>query len=228
MYTINIDEIKTVKIDEITEEEINQFVDFWSSYYEYSVSPITSGKKDKDSEIDYITELNIGNDLTEKNLQRLLRWKSPRHLTHIKLSGDDKGNENEKYTDIKNKLEMLNDFRQGSIDKTEFKEETYEIFDNGVVYRAFLFNIARPWEYPICDRNVFESYKKLKGGDFKDASWEHYINYQKFFTKLSEKYCKYHDVRMDSKDNDGEVVKKYKKLDEALFEFGKFLKNFDR
>lgn len=228
MYTINIYEIKTVNIGKITGEEINEFVDFWSSYYDYSVSPITSGKKDKDSEIDYITELNIGNDLTEKNLQRLLRWKSPRHLTHIKLSGNDKGNENEKYTAIKSKLQELNDFRREDIDKTEFKEETYEIFDNGVVYRAFLFNIAKPWEYPICDRNVFESYKKLKGVDFKDASWEHYVNYQKFFTKLGKKYCKYHDVLIDSKNNEVEVVKKYKKLDEALFEFGKFLKYFAR
>ena len=55
------------------------FVKCWECYYRDSTKLPNS-----DDEIDYFSELNLGDNLTEQNLIRLLRWKDPRMLTHPK------------------------------------------------------------------------------------------------------------------------------------------------
>jgi hypothetical protein len=171
-----------------------QFIDFWSQFI--SDPPITYGQKP----ISYIDELNIGNDLTQENVKRLLCWKDSRFWIGRKKQN------------VLRHIQELNNFRRFGTDKT--KEIIDQIFPHGLIYTVFLFHIARPWEFPIADQNVFRSYTKISGNQIP-SDWKGYNAYRKFFLKL----CKATHINNKS-------VKEMKRLDNALFVFGQFLKKY--
>lgn len=133
-----------------------QFVDYWSKQYSYNSVKAFGSNEVK--VIDYIDELNLGNNLSEQNVKRLLRWKDPRMLTEEILSGPNKGKKNKKVLKVIKKREQINKFRGGEICVNNFKNETEKIFPNGLVWPIFLFHIARPFKYPIADKNVFRAF----------------------------------------------------------------------
>ncbi|MHC4146052.1 MAG: hypothetical protein ACYSWZ_23995 [Planctomycetota bacterium] len=90
-------------------ENIIDFIHHWSRFYINNAPYARNGQgKNMDETIDYLTELNIGNDLTEQNITRLLRWKMWRTYTHPQKDGKD----NQKVKSILKKIEELNNFRQ--------------------------------------------------------------------------------------------------------------------
>ncbi len=119
-----------------------QFVNLWSHYYESNLT----------DENEYLKELNINNDLTEENIKKLLRWKSPRWLAE----------KNPNVKKVIEEIESINDFRHNVTSEDEFlKIIRKKIFSDGLIYPIFLFHIARPYQYPIADQNVFIAYSIL-------------------------------------------------------------------
>ncbi|MEA1945509.1 MAG: hypothetical protein U9N07_09330 [Euryarchaeota archaeon] len=199
-----------------------QFVDYWSKQYSYdSVKAF-----DSDEVIDYIDELNLGNNLSEQNVKRLLRWKDHRMLTEKILSGPRKGSENKKVLKVIEKREQINKFRRGEIGVNDFKNETEKIFPNGFVWRIFLFHIARPFEYPLADQNVFRAFstqKLTKTPEDWDGGYQQYRDY--FFqiaisSGIIVEKPKGHELDIK------EIVKRLKRVDDALFAFGQFLSSY--
>ncbi len=80
------------QFEEFDLNRAKQFVNYWSKHYSHNTIKAIGSNED----IHYINELNLGNNLTEQNIKRLLRWKDPRMLTEKKLSDPNKGKENEK------------------------------------------------------------------------------------------------------------------------------------
>ena len=80
------------QFEEFDLNRAEQFVNYWSKHYYSSTVKVFDGNE----VIHYINELNFGNNLTEQNIKRLLRWKDPRMLTEKILSGSNKGKENKK------------------------------------------------------------------------------------------------------------------------------------
>ncbi len=198
-----------------------QFVDYWSKQYSYdSVKAF-----DSDEVIDYIDELNLGNNLSEQNVKRLLRWKDPRMLTEKILSGPRKGSENKKVLKVIEKREQINKFRRGEIGVNDFKNETKKIFPNGFVWRIFLFHIARPFEYPIADQNVFRAFSTQKLTKTPE-DWSEYQQYMDYFFQIAiysgDIVEKPKGHELDIK----EIVKRLKRVDDALFAFGQFLSSY--
>jgi len=198
-----------------------QFVDYWSKQYSYdSVKAF-----DSDEVINYIDELNLGNNLSEQNVKRLLRWKDPRMLTEKILSGPRKGSENKKVLKVIEKREQINKFRRGEIGVNDFKNETKKIFPNGFVWRIFLFHIARPFEYPIADQNVFRVFSTQKLTKTPE-DWDGYQQYRDYFFQIATssgiivKKPKGHELDIK------EIVKRLKRVDDALFAFGQFLSSY--
>ena len=199
-----------------------QFVDYWRKKYSHDSVKTFDG----DEVIDYIDELNLGNNLSEQNVKRLLRWKDPRMLTEKILSGPRKGSENKKVLRVIEKREQINKFRQGEIGVNDFKNETERIFPNGFVWRIFLFHIARPFEYPIADENVFRAFsthKLTKTPESWDGGYQQYRDY--FFqiaisSGIIVEKPKGHELNIK------EIVKGLKRVDDALFAFGQFLSSY--
>ena len=198
-----------------------QFVDYWGKPYSFgSVKDYNTGKV-----IDYIEELNLGNRLSEQNIKRMLRWKDRRRLTEEILSGPNKGKDNIKVLKVLKEQKSINRFRQGDIRVEEFKITTEKIFPNGFVWQIFLFHIARPFEFPIADRNVFRAFSIHKN-TMIPKDWTEYKDFMDYFFQIA---IFAGIIRKKPAGNEldlTEIVKELKRVDNALVAFGQFLNSY--
>ncbi len=198
-----------------------EFVEFWSKYYSYEVKALKSRNN-----ISYINELNLKNDLNKQNVKRLLRWKDPRMLTEEILSGPNKGSKNSRVMRVLNKLRRLNDFRNGQIDEKSFLKIVENIFPNGFIWPVFLFHIARPYEFPIVDQNVFRAFS-IQTNNKIPEDLGNYKEYKDFFFNVAKSAGIIERQPKGNEKNISEIVLALKKVDDALFIFGQFLNNYD-
>lgn len=207
MYTPRQEELLKFDI-----RNIGPFVEFWSQFANTKV--FEQGGK---TQIDYIAELNLGADLTEGNVRKLVRWKDPLRLTHTILTDPENARSNPKVDRILQNIGSLNDFRRGVLTEAEIKAVVDEIFPGGFVYKIFLLHIAKPHLYPIADQHVFRSYsvhKKVTA----EITWETYEGYREYFSKLA---CELGVEEVS------ENVEQLKKIDNALMAFGQFLNKYN-
>lgn len=202
MYILNRDDFRATNTNRVVE-----FVECWERYY-------------RGNDLEYFAELNLGNDLTQQNITRLLRWKDPRFLTHPKQKGD---GPNEHVTRVIERIVSINSFRNGNLTADDFGKITQRIFPTGIVWRLFLFHVARPADWPIADRNVFRSYAVLFNATVPN-SINTFRSYADTFQELAAK------LRSAGGINDADpelVVRANKRLDSALVAFGQFLATYD-
>lgn len=218
-YKMFILDIK--QFEEFDLNSAEQFVNYWSKHYSYD----TIKAFDSNEVIHYINELNLGNNLTEQNIKRLLRWKDPRMLTEEKISEPNKGKKNKKVLSVIEKTDSINKFRQSKINEKEFKTETEKIFPSGFVWQIFLFHIARPFEYPIADQNVFRAFSTQKHTAIP-KDWEGYTHYMDHFFQIAISYGIIAKKPNGHESDIKEIVKKLKKVDNTLFAFGQFLSSY--
>lgn len=194
-----------------------EFVEFWSNYYKYK----------EDDESRYIKELNLNNDLTKENVKILLSWKDPLRLAE-KIGGEKR--DNDKVLRVLNKLEDINNFRNGKISENNFENKlTNDVFPNGFIWNIFLFHIARPYEYPIADQYVFQAFKILNKKEKTPENFNDYKEeYRRFFFDVAKLAGFVIEEPKGNENNISDIVKRLKEVDNALFEFGKFLKNYNQ
>jgi hypothetical protein len=211
------------QFEEFDLNRVKQFVNYWSKHY----SNDTLKAFDGNEVIHYINELNLGNNLTEQNIKRLLRWKSPRRLTEKILSGPNEGNNNKKVLSVIKKTDSINKFRQSKINYIDYKTETEKIFPSGFVWQIFLFHISRPFEYPIADQNVFRAFSTQKHTAIPE-DWVGYTHYIDYFFQIAISSGIIAEKPKGHEPNIKEIVKRLKKVDNALFAFGQFLSSYGR
>jgi hypothetical protein len=189
---------------------IQEFVKYWSQFDQRVVrDDATHGP------ISYLDELHLGGGLTTENIRKLLRWKDPQHLTHVTKGGES----NPKVQKVLANIAVINSFRRQEIPYSDFFDVVSEIFrSNGAVYRAFLFHIARPTDYPIWDQNVARVHALLTRRK-NDRGWKHYTDYLQWFTRLKTLLAIGHDSTREN-------VQKAKCFDSALLAYGQFLKRY--
>ena len=195
-----------------------EFVESWGQYY-VDAPPYILGTNDP---IVYIDELNIGNQLIQQNIIRLLRWKDPRMLTHIKRDGEI----NPRVQRVIEKIQDLNDFRDDQLSEEDFIHITGDIFQHGHVWRIFLFHIYKPSEYPIIDRYVRQAFcchtmHNFNGHWSLEYAWDMYQQYTEYFNQIYEMTQFDHGM-----DNNVEHVINLKQIDNALMAFGQFLEKY--
>jgi hypothetical protein len=215
--------LNSKQLAEFDLNKAKQFVSYWGKPYSFTKVKDFNTKEN----IDYIEELNIGARLTENNINRLLRWKDPRMLTEKILSGPDKGKDNRKVIKVLERRNTINEFREGTLGIEEFKIITEEIFPNGFVWKVFLFHIARPFEFPIADRNVFQSFS-IQKKTIIPTDWKGYKNYVDYFFQVAIAANIIFEKPRGNESNLKEIVKELKKVDNAIFIFGQFLNSYGR
>lgn len=196
-----------------------EFIEFWSNYYHYEVKVFGS-----EDNISYLDELNLKNDLTKENVKRLLRWKDPHMLTEDILSGPNKGRKNDRVMRVLNKLKSLNHFRYGRIDENSFLKIVEDIFPYGLIWSVFLFHIARPYQFPIADQNVFRAFSIQTNSEIPE-DWEGYKEYKKFFFNVAKSAGVIDRQPRGNENNLSEIVSALKRVDNALFIFGQCLRS---
>jgi hypothetical protein len=202
VFTLNRNDFRGADTHRLVE-----FVECWERYY-------------AGNDLEYCAALALGNDLTEQNIARLLRWKDPRFLTQ---PGPD-DSPNQRVERVLERTSSINDFRNGRIAVDDFEKITHSIFPNGIIWQLFLFHLARPKDWPIADRNVFHSYSVLFDSNVP-KTFVAYSSYADAFNKLASLLRS--AVGIDNSDL-LQVVMTNKRLDNALVSFGQFLGTYDR
>jgi hypothetical protein len=148
-----------------------------------------------------------------------LRWKDPHRLTQEILTGPNKGKENHVVSDVLQRLDKINGFRQGEVTEDEIHAVTDSVFSSGIVFRVFLLHIAKPHIYPISDQHVFRTYKlhTKKPATWKPDIWKAYDEYRVYFHGIADAM----DVQRTTSN-----IMELKRIDNALMVFGKFLKSY--
>jgi hypothetical protein len=203
MYVLNRNDFRATDKNRVVE-----FVECWERYY-------------RGNDLEYFAELNLGGDLTEQNIMRLLRWKDPRFLTHPKKKG---GGSNQHVTRVLERMVSINSFRNGYLTVDDFGTITRRIFPTGIIWQLFLFHVARPTDWPIADQNVFRSYSVLFNVTVPN-SINSFRSYADAFQELAA------NLRSAGGIDDADpelVVRANKRLDNALVAFGQFLATYDR
>jgi len=208
MFFLNRDQFRGAD-----ESKLHDFVACWERYYRDSINLTPTSSR----EIDYIYELSPGNELSERNITRLLRWKDPRMLTHPHKNG----RSNPRVGRVLDNLGSINQFRLGQMSADDFSGIARGIFPNGFIWPLFLFHIARPSHWPIGDQHVFRATGVLYG-DARPEDIESFQRYRTRFSHLAEK------LPLERGGGEYETVRRNKRLDSALMAYGQFLKVYDR
>jgi hypothetical protein len=205
VYTIDLP-----NVGRFNPQNARPFVEFWSRFYCDDIKVL-----DAEEPIEYSTELNIANDLTEENVRRLLRWKDPRFLTHRILSGPNQGQDNPRVVRVLASLGPINQFRRGQSTEDDMRRTAEQVLTGGIVWKAYLLHIAKPHIYPIADQNVFRACS-LHTGLKDEQTWETYASYCNYFRQITEALGVERTMTIDN-------VRKLKRIDDALLVFGQFL-----
>jgi len=209
MYTINLSDVPRFDLT-----NARTFIDFWSQLYRGD-DTMALGTKEP---IDYFAELNVASNLTEENVHRLLRWKDPHKLTHRILSGPNEGQNNPRVARVLGSLDILNQFRNFRISEAEVKRAVEQVFQSGIVWNAFLLHIAKPHVYPIADQNVFRAWKHHMGAK-DEQTWQTYSQYCDYCGQIAKAAGVDRTMTV-------ETIHKLKRIDDALFVFGQFLRDY--
>jgi hypothetical protein len=178
----------------------NDFVSFWAQFYVTRVP-------------DSVYQDHIsGERLEREDITCLLEWKNQGKLSRRK---------EEVMKNIVDHLERINSFRLGRIDIATYHKAVSSFVKTGFVWKAFLFHIARPKQFPILDQHVLRAYTYLTRLQvpakelYRAFDLETYLalveSYQGFFNDLCQR---------SGKDN--------RAVDKALFCFGQLLKRYAR
>jgi len=172
---------------------LKEFIEFWAQFYDEGKYPDSI----------YKANLNINGKLQKDNIIPLLEWKNGQPLSQAKKNIANKV--------IKN-LQKFNDFRVlKTVSKEDFKqfwELVSNIVKTGLVWKVYLFHIARPNDYPIVDQHVLRAHHYLTTGKIAEPqqTLETYNTYKNFFHKITK-----------------ETGKEPREVDKALMTFGQYL-----
>ncbi|MDP2686534.1 MAG: hypothetical protein Q8O62_04895 [Aequorivita sp.] len=141
--------------------------------------------------------------LTKTDIQNLYEWKNGMVLSLIK--------QNSLETKIKSKLSLINAFKA----KDEINLDVYKMeFKNlSAVWKIFLLHIIKPNEFPIYDQHIHRTFLFIHNEDFSNIST--FITNQNKERFYFDRYLPF--IQSNN-------IEDLKKLDEAFFAFGQFLK----
>lgn len=137
------------------------------------------------------------------DIQDLMKWKNGMNLSSQKQKSVDEK--------IIPKIDIINDLKKSK----DFKiEDVNKEFDNlSFVWKIFILHIIKPKSYPIYDQHINRAYNFITGKEYRSIS--HSISDKKKEIFYFGEYLPF--IKELN-------YKPLKKLDEAFFTFGKFIK----
>jgi len=171
-----------------TNVAIDEFVKFWSSFYNYPME-------------DYYVPIIGKKKFSADDINKLFIWKNGSKLSQKKEAV---------LSNIKAKLDVINNLKDSFLLDSFLKDFS---FVNGAIWKIYLLHIIKPNDFPIFDQHVYRAFIFLKQNrrneipnSNKQKEQIYFAEYAPFFNALCKKGIP------------------WKKLDEALWAYGKFLK----
>jgi len=140
----------------------------------------------------------------ESDIKQFYIWKNGMKLSKQKQKSVD--------SKIINRLDIINEFKlQSDFDVQVFGQEFKDL---SAVWKIFLLHIIKPNKYPIYDQHIHRAYLFIHN--------QNYLAVDKLSDKKKERFYFEEYLKFINKQkNDNDI--NLKKLDEALFTFGRFL-----
>lgn len=209
MFILDLESISSFDLTQAV-----KFVEFWNAFYKDDVTIAQTRER-----IDYYAELNVGHLLTLENVRRLLRWKDPVRLTDVRLNGAKPGSANPVVSQLLDGLKNMNDFREGKCQAREFRQFLDTVWKSGIVFPVFVCHICRPVEYPIVDQYALNAFHVHTDSPMKHT-WATYDSYVAYFNRIASA------CGVNQSKSPLERVRELKRVDNALWAFGKFLADY--
>jgi hypothetical protein len=127
-----------VTLRAVSQSNIKEFVQFWSSFYDYKKENLYEGNI-------------LRNQFTAKNIHELFEWKN-----NMPLSGKKQGT----VSKIKRKIKIVNGLKK-EFDEALFKSHFGKI---SLIWRIFLKHIIAPKRFPLYDQHIHRAYFYLQTG----------------------------------------------------------------
>ena len=177
------------------EVSVKEFISFWSNLYHDGLV------NDNSFEQKYSEKIN--NKLFSKDdILNLYTWKNTQKLSQKKLTGPF-------LKQVIKKLSIINKLKN-KFDDADF-EEQFGDFSDRPIWFIFLKHIIQPETFPIFDQHMYRSFRFIQNGVIEELSQNNNVveiyekEYVPFFKNI--------------------IFSNEKKIDEALFTFGKFIKD---
>lgn len=146
---------------------------------------------------------HINNDLlSENDIRELFVWKNGMKLSDLKSHSIE--------TKVISKLMVINTLRK--TDKLDFDTISANFKDVSAIWKIFLMHIINPAEFPIFDQHVYRAMRYIKTNQIEELRNNDQIKLRIY---ENEYLVFYRDLSSEIND--------YRKLDKALWAFGKFL-----
>ena len=141
--------------------------------------------------------------LIQNDIQNLYEWKNGMALSLLKQKSLD--------IKIKSKLSIINTFKSNNeINLEAFKKNFKNL---SAVWKIFLLHIIKPYKFPIYDQHIHRAFLFIHNEDFSNISTS--ITNQNKERFYFDRYLPF--IQSNN-------IEDLKKLDEAFFAFGQFLK----
>jgi hypothetical protein len=188
-------------LDQSNAENFSDFISFWASLYNYSP------KKPVDNRYYYDNIHRTKYDY--KDIEALFTWKNGMTLSEKK---------SETVNTICKELHLINEMKYNNV---PIIDSLHKIRLREGVWKIFLLHITKPDYYPIFDQHTYRAYHYLKYDTIEEITkvektiLEFYLN--EYIPFIHEKL---YIIRTNE-----ERFQMLRKIDKALFTFGKFLKS---
>lgn len=134
-------------IKQIEAEDLQQFISFWSKYYDYQNDKLYQDNIDK-------------NIYLNAHIENLYKWKNGMRLSKQKkasLEGK-----------VLIKINVINKLKEeGSVDLEYFFKEFKTV---SAVWKIFLLHIIKPKQFPIYDQHIHRAFLFIHGLDYSNIS----------------------------------------------------------
>ena len=182
------------KIKTANTESLNDFITFWSKQYHYP-------------KLDKLYPKSIDKEeFEEDDIFELYKWKNGMKLSDAKKKSINKN--------IISELPAINNFKKQEKLVLEAFKTTFK--NVSAVWKIFLLHIIKPKKYPIYDQHIHRAYLYVNNA----KEWENLS--ETISDKKKEEF--YFGTYLEFIEANKNEIESLKKLDEAFFAFGQFLK----
>jgi hypothetical protein len=184
-----------------TSARFEEFISFWESLYSYSPKHPQGNK------------LYFGNidkkEFTTDELEELFIWKNGMNLS---------GKKRELVGEILKRVEFINDLKTSNSE--EIALHVSDLISKDGIWQIYLLHIIKPDFYPIFDQHTYRAYQYIKTGVIREIS--ELVRINNFYIHT---YLPFIHEKLETTFTIEERKNEIRKMDRALFAFGKFLKS---
>ncbi|MBU9723825.1 MULTISPECIES: hypothetical protein [Bacillaceae] len=183
-------------------DRLEEFINEWAQFYQYNT------KHEYDTAFYEAAIQKVKYD--EGDITKLFLWKNGTPFSEAKKAY---------VSSIEDKFKTINAYKVRGFTMEELNTTFPDLSDG--IWKIFLLHIIDPLKYPIFDQHVYRAYMYIKHQQQKELPYSR----NQIMNIYLEEYVPYINDLFKTETSTLKTHQKLRKLDRALFAFGRFLKS---